>query len=93
MLSYLIEYLGTFLFITVFVATAQPIIISMALLLVLLLGRGGHFNPVTSIVFWVNGALTGTVAIGNIVAQLLGGLSALTIYNYLGPAAAIISPN
>jgi glycerol uptake facilitator-like aquaporin len=88
MLIYLVEFLGTFLFTSVYVATQQPIIASLAFLLILVLGggiSGSHYNPVTSLAFWLNGVLSDTAFIGYIIAQILGGLSALTIYNYLGP--------
>jgi aquaporin Z len=86
MLSYIIEFLGTFLFLSVFVATAQPIIISLALLLVLMLGAGisgGHYNPAISLMFWAKGSLTAKDLFAYVVAQCLGGLGALTVYNTL----------
>lgn len=86
MLSYIIEFLGTFIFLSVVVATAQPILISLALLVVILLGAaisGGHYNPAISIMFWAKGSLTAKDLLGYIVAQCLGGLGALTIYSTL----------
>lgn len=86
MLTYLVEFLGTFLFLSVIIATNTPILIALALLLVILLGggiSGGHFNPAVSVMFWAKGALTNTDLAGYIVAQVLAGLSALTVYNYL----------
>jgi aquaporin Z len=90
MLTYLVEFLGTFLFLSVIVATGTPILIALALLLVVLLGggiSGGHFNPAVSVMFWAKGALTNTDLAGYIVAQVLAGLTALTVYNYLFRAA------
>jgi aquaporin Z len=89
MLAYVVEFLGTFLFLSVIVATGQPVLIALALLLVILLGgaiSGGHFNPAVSVMFWAKGALTNTNLIGYIVAQVLGGLGALTVYNMLARA-------
>ena len=86
MLAYVVEFLGTFLFLSVIVATGQPVMIALALLLVILLGgsiSGGHYNPAVSLMFWAKGALTGTDLAGYIVAQSLGGLGALTVYNLL----------
>lgn len=86
MLTYAVEFLGTFLFLSVIVATGQPVLIALALLLVILLGgsiSGGHFNPAVSVMFWAKGALTGTDLAGYIIAQTLGGLGALTVYNLL----------
>lgn len=86
MLSYVVEFLGTFLFLSVIVATGQPMLIALALLLVILLGgsiSGGHFNPAVSLMFWAKGALTGQDLLGYVVAQSLGGLGALTVYKAL----------
>ena len=86
MLTYLVEFLGTFLFLSVIIATGTPILIALALLLVILLGgaiSGGHFNPAVSVMFWAKGALTNADLLGYIVAQVLAGLCALTVYNYL----------
>lgn len=86
MLNYLVEYLGTFLFLSVIVAVGQPIPIALALLVVILLGgsiSGGHFNPAVSLMFWAKGGLTNADLAGYMVAQCLGGLSALGIYNVL----------
>jgi glycerol uptake facilitator-like aquaporin len=84
MLKYLTEFLGTFLFLAVIVATGQPVLIALALLAVILLGgsiSGGHFNPAVSLMFWAKGALTNTDLAGYIVAQSLGGLGALALFN------------
>ena len=83
MLSFLVEFLGTFLFLSVIVATGSPVLIAMSLLLVILLGggiSGGHFNPAVSLMFWAKGALSNANLAGYIVAQALGGLAALAIY-------------
>lgn len=84
MLKYLVEFLGTFLFLSVVVATGQPVLIALALLAVIVLGgaiSGGHFNPAISVMFWAKGALTNTDLGGYIIAQILGGLGALAIFN------------
>ncbi|NBT46984.1 MAG: hypothetical protein EBT07_04080 [Actinobacteria bacterium] len=90
MLDYIVEFLGTFIFLSVIIATGQPILISMALLLVILLGAGisgGHFNPAVSVMFWANGALSNAGLAGYIVAQILGGLGAVFVYNLLSKKA------
>ena len=86
MLSYIVEFLGTFIFLSVIMATGQPILVALALLLVVLLGAsisGGHFNPAVSVMFWANGALSNGKLAGYIVAQVLGGLGALAVYKVL----------
>lgn len=86
MLAYVVEFLGTFLFLSVIVATAQPVLIALALLLVILVGggiSGGHFNPAVSLMFWAKGALNGMDLAGYVGAQALGGLGAFAVYNFL----------
>jgi aquaporin Z len=86
MINYVVEFLGTFLFLSVFVATGQPILIALSLLLVMLLGggiSGGHFNPAISLMFWAKGALTNIDFAGYVGAQLLAGIAALGIFNLL----------
>jgi aquaporin Z len=86
MLTYIVEFLGTFLFLSVIVATGQPFLIALALLLAILLGgsiSGGHFNPAVSLMFWAKGSLTGADLLGYIAAQVAGGLGAVTVYNFL----------
>ena len=84
MLSYVVEFLGTFLFLSVIIATGKPILIALALLLVILIGggiSGGHFNPAVSLMFWAKGALSGMDLAGYVAAQALGGLGAFAVYN------------
>lgn len=86
MLAYVVEFLGTFLFLSVIVATAQPVLIALALLLVILVGggiSGGHFNPAVSLMFWAKGALNGMDLAGYVGAQALAGLGAFVVYNFL----------
>jgi glycerol uptake facilitator-like aquaporin len=89
MLGYVVEFLGTFLFLSVFISTGQPIFIALALFLMMLLGQnisGAHFNPAISTMFWLKGALTNATFGGYIAAQLLGALGALFVFNALGRA-------
>jgi len=91
MIKLLVEFLGTFLFLSVIVATGQPILISLALLLVILLGggiSGGHFNPAVSVMFYAKGGLSAANLAGYIAAQCLGGLGALGVYTLLSSRSA-----
>ncbi len=86
MLRYLTEFLGTFLFASVIIATGQPVLIALSLLLVILLGggiSGAHINPAVSLMFWAKGALKNVDLFGYMGSQFLGGLSALAVYNML----------
>ena len=89
MLPFLVEFLGSFLFLSVIVATGSPVLIVLALLLVILLGggiSGGHFNPAVSLMFWAKGALSNASLAGYVVAQALGGLAALAVFKLMNQA-------
>jgi len=86
MLKYLVEFIGTFLFLSTIVATGQPILIALALLLVILVGggiSGGHFNPAVSVMFYAKGGLSMMDLAAYIAAQVAGGLAALGLYTAL----------
>ena len=88
-LPYLVEFLGTFFFLSVIVATGQPVLISLALLAVILLGgsvSGGHFNPAVSMMFWIKGTLSVVDMAAYIASQLAGGAAAYFAYTrFLAP--------
>jgi aquaporin Z len=79
------EFIGTFLFAGAVIAgQGQPIIILFALAgIVLLVGAlsGAHLNPAITIGAFVTRKITGLRAIGYIVAQFLGALTALGALN------------
>lgn len=87
MLNYVVEFLGTFLFLSVVISTGQPVFIALGLFLMMLLGAsisGAHYNPAISMMFWLKGALTNADFAAYVAAQLLGGLGALLVFNVLG---------
>ena len=86
MLNYLVEFLGTFLFLSVVVSTTNPLLISGALLtVILLIGKisGCHVNPAISVMLWAKGALSNQDLLGYVLAQITGGLAALAAYKTL----------
>jgi glycerol uptake facilitator-like aquaporin len=92
MIKYLVEFLGTFVFLSVIVATGQPVLIALALLLAILVGggiSGGHFNPAVSVMFYAKGGLTPVDLGGYIAAQIMGGLAALATFTALTRPAAV----
>ena len=79
--SLLVEFVGTFVFLAVILATGEALPIAMALATVIYLGgatSGGHFNPAVSTMFFLNGDLDMVKLAGYVVAQVLGGAAALT---------------
>jgi glycerol uptake facilitator-like aquaporin len=82
----LVEFLGTFIFLSVIVATGNPWAIGATLAVLAFLGgaiSGGHFNPaVTIMTLWNRGIATDS-AVAYIVVQVAAGIAAVTTYNYL----------
>jgi aquaporin Z len=92
------EVLGTFFFLSVilsvvadgatnpFAAALGPIAIAVGLLAAIYFGgkiSGGHFNPAVSITMLAKGNIDAVTAVSYIVAQIIGGLSALLVNSYL----------
>lgn len=84
MYDLIVEFLGTFFFLSVILATGQAVPIGLALLTAIYFGghiSGGHFNPAVSTMMAVKGAIGWDKFLGYIVAQVLGGLVALYFFN------------
>lgn len=80
----LVEFLGTFFFLSVILTQGQPIPIAIALLSVIYFGgniTGGHFNPAISIMMYINKKLSANDMVMYIIAQIFGGIVALFFYN------------
>lgn len=81
--KYLVEFLGTLLFIYVILATGNPLAIGATLALVILIAApisGGHINPAVSVVMASAGKIEVTELLPYVVSQVLGGLVALELY-------------
>lgn len=90
----MVEFLGTFLFLSVFISTAQPALIALTLLLVTTIGMsisGAHYNPAASLMYWAKGALTNQDLLIYILVQCLAGISAAGVYRLLGSGAVEIA--
>ncbi len=83
----LAEFVGTFIFAAVVVATqGQPIFILFALtVIVLAVGglSGAHFNPAITFASWATRRIGTLKAVGYIIAQVLGAMLALVVLNAL----------
>jgi len=83
MYNYLVEFLGTLFFVYVILATGNPLAIGVALALIILVtskSSGGNVNPAVSIVMASAGKLNINELLPYIIAQVLGGLTALQVY-------------
>tara|TARA_B100000035_G_C20873049_1_gene497105 strand:- start:5 stop:274 length:270 start_codon:yes stop_codon:yes gene_type:complete len=84
MIPYLVEFVGTFIFLSVIVSVGKPLPIAIALAAVIYFGgaiSGGHFNPAVSVMMFLNKMITMPTLVGYVVAQVLGGVVALYFYN------------
>jgi aquaporin Z len=84
MFDFIVEFIGTFIFLSVILTTGQAIPIGLALAAAIYFGgkiSGGHFNPAVSTMMVVKGSISVERYIGYIVAQVLGGLVALMFFN------------
>jgi aquaporin Z len=77
--KYLVEFLGTILFIYVILATGNPLAIGATLALIILIS-GGHFSPTVSVVMASAGKIDISELLPYVTAQILGGLVALELY-------------
>ena len=85
-LAILVEFLGTFIFLSVIVATGNAWAIGATLAVLALLAgsvSGGHFNPAVTIMTLYNRGMATDNAAAYIVAQIAGGIGAVTVYNQL----------
>jgi len=85
-LALLIEFLGTFIFFSVIIATGNPWAIGATLAVLAFLGSaisGGHFNPGVTVMFLYNRGITMENAAGYIVVQLVAAILAATVYTQL----------
>ena len=83
-IQYLVEFLGTTVFIFVILATGNWAAIGAILGICILLGgkiSGGSFNPAVTIAMYAAGKLTESDVLPYIIAEVLGGLLAYQIYN------------
>ena len=78
--KFVAEFVGTFVFLGVILATGEAIPIGLALAVVIfLIGRvsGGHVNPAVSAILYAKGDISSSQFGSYVVAQVLGGLCAL----------------
>jgi glycerol uptake facilitator-like aquaporin len=89
LLAILVEFLGTFIFLSVIVATGNWLAIAATLAGLILLGgsiSGGHFNPAVTVMMLYNRSIAMDTAAAYVIAQVVGGLLAATAYTQLRKA-------
>lgn len=87
LVQFLVELIGTFIFLTVIIATGNPIAIGLVLIGLIFFAfwvTGGYFNPAVSTMFYLNGSINTTQLVLFLIAQFLGGVLAYLFYaNFL----------
>ena len=86
MIPYLVEAVGTFIFLSVIVSVGKPIPIAIALAAVIYFGgaiSGGHFNPAVSILMMLLGKLTKQDMLFYVLCQLIGGVLGVIFANMI----------
>jgi glycerol uptake facilitator-like aquaporin len=89
-LAILVEFLGTFIFLSVIVATGNPWAIGATLAVLIFFGApvsNAHYNPAVTVMSLFNKGISIEIAIGYILAQLAGGIGAVVVYNRLNARA------
>ncbi len=84
MIKYIVEFIGTFVFLSVILSQGQALPIAIALAAVIFFGgaiSGGHFNPAVSFMMNLNNMISTSDMAIYIIAQVAGGAMALSFYN------------
>lgn len=78
--EYVAEGLGTFVFLTIILTKKDPVMIAVALLIGILIATiasQGHLNPAVTGMVYANGGISGSKAVGYIVAQVVAAVAAV----------------
>jgi aquaporin Z len=86
LIAILVEFLGTFIFLSVIVATGNPWAIGATLAVLAFLAgsiSGGHFNPAVTLATLYNRGIAMDNAGAYVVAQVVAGLLAVSVVNQM----------
>lgn len=78
--KYLVELVGTFLFVFIILVTKKPILICMTLAAILMTCPGSHINPAVTIALSTFGELPSSDILPYCLSQALGGVAAVQLY-------------
>ena len=77
--KYLVEFIGTFIFLSVILTSGEAFPIGLALTTAIFFGgkvSGGNYNPAVSTMMFLKHKLNTSDYVGYVVAQILGGICA-----------------
>ena len=83
MLKYLIEFIGTFILLSVILSSGEAIPVGITLSALIYWGgsvSGANFNPAISIMMYLNKKLSLIDMILYIICQIIGGVAALLLF-------------
>ena len=83
--KFFVEFIGTFIFLSIIICVGEPIPIAVGLLAAIYLGgkiSGGNFNPAVSTMFFLKNTLSLQEYAYYVAAQILGAVCALYFYKY-----------
>lgn len=86
LLPYFVEFLGTFIFLSVIIITGNPLAIGLTLSCVIWFGSkvsGGHFNPAVNVMMLLDKKINITEFIGQTLTQILGAICAYLYYKQI----------
>ena len=84
LIQFLVEFIGTFIFLTVIISTGNPLAIGLVLVGLIFFAlyiTGGFFNPAVTTMFYLNKSINTTQLVIFLLAQFLGGITAYYFYN------------
>ena len=86
MLQYIVEFVGTFIFLSVIIITGNPLAVGLTLAAMVWFGvkvSGGHFNPAVNLLMLLDKKMNMTEFVGQTIAQLLGAILAFMYYKHI----------
>lgn len=93
--SLLMEFIGTFFLVFVFVASRNALAVAAVLMLMIYVGAhisGAQYNPAVTFGMLVMGKLTNSKAVGYIITQFLAGIVAMIVLAVLGGRDVMVRP-
>lgn len=86
MKQYLIEFIGAFFLVLTIALSGNPIAIGFVLTVLVYMGgyiSGAHYNPAVTLALVLTKNIKPAKSLGYILSQILGGLTAAFIYNFV----------
>jgi len=89
--KYIVEFIGTFIFLSVILASGEAFPIGLALSTVIFFGgkiSGGNYNPAVSTMMFLKKKLDTGDYVGYVIAQIIGGICAYLFSEHITAGTA-----